>query len=268
MKTKFTNRMSKICLFALIVLFISPIHAQQTDAKSNELLNALIEVNGGYKHIASKKDVQFTYIYDNQAKGKDVSTERHIFNGEHSWASYEQHERNVLPKQKGVALQSLIHGKPSLTLNRKPITDQKALDATVFLRKVNFYWFTMMYKLNDPGTNYHYLGTETVNHITYDKVSLHYDAAITKKENNDEYILYFNPNTHLVDFFYFSLPDWGVDKPILKMTLAYEKVDGVYLSTVRKSYGPNAKGEYELGGIYTCKDIKFNNDFKVDDFKL
>lgn len=215
MKTKFTNRMSKICLFALIALFISPIHAQQTDAKSNELLNALIEVNGGYKHIASKKDVQFTYIYDNQAKGKDVSTERHIFNGEHSWASYERHERNVLPKQKGVALQSLIHGKPSLTLNGKPITDQKALDATVFMRKVNFYWFTMMYKLNDPGTNYHYL-----------------------------------------------------DKPILKMTLAYEKVDGVYLSTVRKSYGPNGKGEYELGGIYTCKDIKFNNGFKVDDFKL
>ncbi len=88
MKTKLKKRMTKIYLFALIASFISLLHAQQTEAKPNELLNALIEVNGGYKHIASKKDVQFTYIYDNQAKGKDVSTERHIFNDEHSWAYY------------------------------------------------------------------------------------------------------------------------------------------------------------------------------------
>ncbi len=52
------------------------------------------------------------------------------------------------------------------------------------------------------------------------------------------------------------------------MTLEYEIIDGIYLSTVRKSYGPNEKGEYALNGIYTSKDIKFNNGFKAEDFKL
>ena len=257
-------------VFILAVLAWSGdfINAQNFDEKSEALINALIETNGGYKNIASKKDVQFTYIYDNLDKGRDVSTERHIFHGEHSWGLYEEHMRNVLPNQKGTAIQSLVDGKPALTLNGKPITDQKAIESTVFLRKVNFYWFTMMYKLKDPGTNYKYLGTEKVDGITYDKVSLQYDGAITKKEKNDEYILYFNPNTHLVDLFYFSLPDWGIDKPILKMTLEYEVVDGLYLTTVRKSYGPDANGKYSLGGIYTFKDIKFGNGFKAEDFKL
>lgn len=259
---------SKIGLFAITLSFTAAMHAQQADAKSEVLLDALTELNGGYHKIASKKDVEFTYIYDNLEAGRDVSTERHIFNGEHSWGAYKEHARNVLPKQKGLAIQSLVNGKPALTLDGKAITDEKAIGATVFLRKVNFYWFTMMYKLKDPGTIYTYIGTEKIDDVTYDKVSLKYDADVTKKEKNDEYILYFNPNTHLIDLFYFSLPDWGIDQPILKMTLEYEIVDGVYLSTVRRSYGPNEKGEYQMNGIYTFKDIKFNNGFKAEDFKL
>ena len=257
-----------VLTIAFFLLISADAPAQNADQKSKALLNAMVAVNGGYKTIAAKKDVQFTYIYDNLDMGKDVSTERHIFHGEHSWAEYKEHARNVLPNQKGVAKQSLINGKPSLTLDGKPITDEQAIWGTVFLRKVNFYWFTMMYKLLDPGTNYKHLGTEKIGDITYDKVSLTYDAAVTKKEKNDEYILYFNPDTHLIDLFYFSLPDWGIEQPILKMTLEYEVVDGVYLSTVRKSFGPDEKGNYNLNGVYTFKDIKFNNGFTPEDFKL
>ena len=238
----------------------------QTDSKSAQLIDAMVAVNGGYEKLASKKDVQFTYIYDNFDNGRDVSTERHIFNGEHSWGSYKEHKRNVLPEKEGLAVQSLVNGKPTLSLDGMEITDEKALGGTVFLRKVNFYWFTMMYKLKDPGTNYKHLGTEEINEILYDKVSLTYNADVTKKEKNDEYILYFNPKTHLIDLFFFSLPDWGINEPILKMTLDYEVVDGLYISTVRKSYGPNEKGEYQLNGAYTFKDITFNNGFKPEDF--
>lgn len=257
-------------LFALSIFIVNSnwLLAQHSDAKSKALLNDLTEVNGGYQKIAAKKDVQFTYIYDNFDNGRDVSTERHIFNGEHSWGSYKVHQRNVLPDQEGLAIQSMVNGKPALSLDGKSITDEKALAGTVFLRKVNFYWFTMMYKLKDPGTIYSYLGTEKVEGITYDKVSLTYNGNITGKEKNDEYILYFNPDTHLIDLFYFSLPDWGIDDPILKMTLTYDIVDGIYLTTVRESFGPNEMGEYVLNGRYTFKDIKFNNGFKAEDFKL
>jgi len=252
----------------LLLAIFSALNASiaQTDSKSTQLIDALVAVNGGYEKLASKKDVQFTYIYDNFDQGRDVSTERHIFHGEHSWGSYKEHKRNVFPDKEGLAVQSLVHGKPTLSLNGKEIKDEKALGATVFLRKVNFYWFTMMYKLKDPGTNYKYLGTEEINGNQYDKVSLIYDADVTKKEKNDEYILYFNPKTHLIDLFFFSLPDWGINEPILKMTLNYEVVNGLYISTVRKSFGPNDKGEYQQNGAYTFKDITFNNGFKPEDF--
>lgn len=253
-------------LLLLAFAFVLSAGFAQTDSKSAQLIDALVDVNGGYEKLASKKDVQFTYIYDNFDNGRDVSTERHIFNGEHSWGSYEEHKRNVLPEKEGLAIQSLVYGKPTLSLDGMEITDEKALGGTVFLRKVNFYWFAMMYKLKDPGTNYKHLDTEEINGILYDKVSLIYNADVTKKEKNDEYILYFNPKTHLIDLFFFSLPDWGINEPILKMTLDYEVVDGLYISTVRKSFGPNEKGDYQLNGAYTFKDITFNNGFKPEDF--
>ena len=253
-------------MLLLAISFALNASVAQTDSKSTELIDALVAVNGGYEKLASKKDVQFTYIYDNYDQGRDVSTERHIFNGEHSWGSYKEHKRNVLPDKEGLAVQSLVYGKPTLSLDGMEIKDEKALGGTVFLRKVNFYWFTMMYKLKDPGTNYKHLGMEEINGIQYDKVSLIYDADVTKKEKNDEYILYFNPKTHLIDLFFFSLPDWGINEPILKMTLDYEVVDGLYISTMRKSFGPNEKGEYQLNGAYSFKDITFNNGFKPEDF--
>ena len=259
---------STLASIFVALLFIVSVDAQNTDAKSAELLDALVAVNGGYETLAAKKDVQFHYVYDNFDKGKDVSTERHIFDGEHSWASYEQHDLNVMPGGKGIALQSYVDNNPTLTLDGKDITDEKAIGGTIFLRKVNFYWFTMMYKLKDPGTNYKYLGTEKVGDITYNKVSLIYDANITKKVKNDEYILYFNPNTHLVDLFYFSLPDWGIDKPILKMTLVYETIDGILVTTVRKGFMPTENGDYVPMGVFTFSEIKFNNGFKKEDFIL
>jgi len=133
--------LKKSSLLLVLLFSFSTVKAQQTDEKSKMLLNALVEVNGGYNKLSSKKDVQFTYVYDNFDKGKDVSVERHIFHGEHSWASYSQHDINVLPKVKGEAVQSLVDGKPQLTLAGKASTNEKALGGTVFLRKVNLYWF-------------------------------------------------------------------------------------------------------------------------------
>ncbi|MGJ8736447.1 DUF6503 family protein [Zobellia laminariae] len=259
---------STLASFLLTMVVAITVNAQNTDTKSAELLDALVAVNGGYTALDAKKDIQYHYVYDNFAKGKDVSIERYIFNGEQSWGSYEQHDINLLPGQKGTAVQSLVDNKPALTLDGKSITDPKAIGGTVFLRKVNIYWFAMMYKLKNPGTNYKYLGTEKVGDINYDKVSLTYSADVTKKEKNDDFILYFNPNTHLVDQFFFSLPAMGVNKPILKMTLTYEKVDGLLLSTVRKSYMPDKKGGFVETGVYTMSDIKFNNGFKKEDFLL
>lgn len=264
--SKFKQKPLYLILFITLIGF-SSINAQ-TDTKSKELINALVSVNGGYKKLASKKDVSFTYKYDNFDKGYDLSTEKHIFDGEHSWASYKHHQINVLPGQEGVAIQSFVDSKPQLTLNGEAITDEKNIGGTIFLRKVNSYWFTMIYKLQDQGTNYTYLGTEDVYGTLYDKVSLTYDGKVTNKEKNDAYILYFNPETHLIDLFYFSLPAWGIDRPVLKMVIQYEVIDEIYVPAVRKVYGPDPKGEYHLAGEFTFSDVKFNNGFNKETFLL
>lgn len=256
-----------IILFILFGFSVQLI-AQKMDDKSKILIEALKIKNGGWERLAAKQDVQFTYIYDDKAKGIDVSKERHIFNGEHSWATYEKHEVNVLPGKTGIVKQSLVDGKPAITLNEKTISDEAAIGGTTFLRRVNFFWFTMMYKLDNPGTIFTYLGNEKVNGVNYDKVNLTYDSAITGKAQNDEFILYFNPKTHFIDLFYFSLPAFGVNQPVLRMELTYTEIDGIYLTTERKGYFPNEKGEYSLGGVYTTKNVKFNNGFNEENFKL
>lgn len=265
---KFISLLKKSTWLLLLLFGINSAFAQ-TDAKTNELLDKMLGVTGNYSDLRAKQDVSFNYVYDNFDAGKDVSKERLIFDGEHSWASYSTHQRNVLPKQEGIAEQSLINGVPQLTLNGKFVTDKKALGATVFIREVNPFWFSMIYKLKDNGTIYKHMGTEEVDGTLYDKVSLKYNNAVTKKEADDEYVLYFNPKTHLIDLFYFSLPAFGINAPILRMTLSYEIIEGIYIPTKRESFGPNPEtGEYQLSGRYTFKDVTFNNGFKAEDFVL
>lgn len=261
---KTTTKISSILLCILMLSSTLALEAQDLDDKSQELITKLTALNGGYQLLASKKDVEFTYVYEVLGKGKDVSLERYIFDGEHSWAKYTTHERHVLPNDKGVAMQSTVNGKSKITLDGKEILDPNEIKWTVFLRKVNFYWFSMMHKMKDPGTIFKYLGTEKVGNITYDKVSLTYDATITKKTYNDEFILYFNPKTHLIDEFYFSIKEFGFNKPTMRMTVTYEELDGLYIPTVRKSYNNDGS----IKGIYTFKNITFNNGFTTKYFKI
>ncbi len=254
----------------LALLLSQPTFAQkEIDAKSRQVLDDMISVVGSYERLRAKGDVAFDYVYDNFDQGRDVSQEKLIFDGESSWAKYTEHDRNVLPGQEGMVEQSLIDGKAQMTLNGKFVHDEKALGAAVFIREVNPYWFTMIYKLEDNSTIYKYMATERVDGVDYDKISLTYDNGMTKKAADDEYILYFNTKTHMLDLFYFSLPAFGVQTPILRMELSYEKIEDVYVPTVRKSYAPNpATGEYVLNGEYTFKNVKFNNGFKATDFVL
>jgi len=257
-----------IAAFAIILFSAFSFQNIDIDPKSKSLIDNLYEVNGGWDMLVSKKDVQYTYIYKDFKKGTDMSTERYIFDGEASWGEYSQHEANVLPGMEGVAKQCYMDGEAKISCAGKMITDPKAVGGTEFLRVANYFWFAMMYKLDDPGTHHKYMGQEEVNEVMYDKVSLSYNPQEVGKEVNDAYVLYFNPKTHLVDQFMFSLPALGVDKPILRMDLDYEKIDGVYIATTRRAYAPNKEGVYGQMGEYITKDIKFSNGFKKEDFKI
>ena len=240
--------------------------AAKPTSKSMQLIKEMESVNGGWNAILALKDVQYDYRYDDKAKGLDLSTEKYIFADETSMATYSEHNVNVMPGAGGVVTQLLADGKPSIKKDGVVVTDPAAVGGTGFLRHANFYWFTMMYKLSDPNCIHEYMGQEEVNGINYDKVKTTYKG--TGKDADDGYICYFNPKTHLVDQFYFSLPAFGINDIVVRMELEYQKIDGVYIATHRKGFFPDGKGGHVLGGEYTSSNIKFNNGFTRKDLEI
>jgi len=234
------------------------------------IIQAISEASGGWNNLWNLKDVQYTYTYEQADGKKDVSVERYIFDGEHSWGKYSIHQVNVMPEGEQSVIQYFAKGKATASMDGKEITDKKILGATDFLRQVNYYWFMMNFKIGDPGTSYEYKGQETVEGKVYDKVTITYDPEKTGKEANDAYILYVNSETKLIDQFYFSLPAWGINDAVLLMKVKYTEIDGIQVPTHRYAYIPNEKGEFpekpSISEIST--DVKFNNGFTSEDLKI
>ena len=111
-----------------------------------------------------------------------------------------------MPGAGGTVVQSLVNNQAACAQDGKLMEDSQIVGGTDFLRRANYFWFAMFFKLNDPGTIHKYLGQEEVEGTNYHKISVSYESEETGKEQNDAYILYLNPETMLVDQFFFSLP--------------------------------------------------------------
>ena len=233
-----------------------------TDDPSS-MLASIAYAHGGWDDLWNKKDVQYSYDYRSADGKADVSIERYIFATETSFGYYKQHDINAMPGTEGEVMQ-YYDGKSTIaTLAGKAIEDAQAIGVSDFLRRANYFWFLMPYKLTDEGTVLKYLGQEEYNGTLYDKLEVTYDPAITGKEQNDIYILYVNPTTKMIDRFYFSLPFLGVDAPALIANYQYEDIDGQKIATKRTYFLPNEKGEYGEAPslVQTLTNIKFNNGF-------
>lgn len=255
----------------MLSVIITSASGQAKDPK--ELLMNLDKACGTWDKLYALKDVEFTYKYHYPEPNiMDLSTERYIFEGEHSWAKYSVHQINAMKDKEGEVVQS-YNGKTDVaktTLKGEIVALPAEIGTAQFLRKANYFWFVMMFKLTDPGTILAYEGQETVNGINYDKVTVAYESATTGKEQNDAYILFINPETGLVDRFFFSLPLMGINVPAILMEVAYTEVQGVKLPLTRNIYmpGPDGKVGEVAALVQTLTGLKFNNGFNVTDFDL
>lgn len=234
-----------------------------SDPKS--VLYAVAEATGGMANLKALKDVSFDYSYVQPDGKKDVSTERYIFKNEASWAKYTTHEVNVAPALKGDVIQFYDGEKAFVYNNGKAIEDPSIVGVGQFLRQANYMWFTMMFKLEDPGTIYKFDGQETVNGTLYDKIHVTYDPEITGKAENDIYIVYVNPETHLVDQFKFSLPAFKVLDPVLLAKLTYTEIDGIQVISRREMFAPAPDGS-GYGPMVDQKttNVSFNNGYTTE----
>ena len=237
------------------------------DPKS--MLAAIEYAHGGWGDLWNKKDVQYTYDYRYPDGKADVSTERYVFESEASYAKYSQHDINVMPGKKGDVSQFFNGDSTIVMVDGKKTDDEQLNGVGGFLRRANYFWFVMPYKLNDKGTISSYEGQEELNGTTYDKLKVTYDSEITGKEQNDIYVLYVNPETKHIDRFYFSLPFLGVNDPVIIADYTYEDIEGQMIATKRKYYMPSEAGYSEEPSIVqTLTDISFNNSYTMETIKL
>jgi len=235
--------------------------------KGQQLVYNLTQKTGNYQTLLNKKDVVYTYTYQTPDGKKDLSTEKYMFNGELSYGAYKQHER-TLPNLKGLIEQGYDGDTYWLKHDGVEMDDEASLKRVAFNRPTNFYWFSMMPKLLDPGVVYDYLGEKSIDNKTFQIVKISFTSEDNKP--TDIYQLYINKETGMVDQFLFTVADFGkMDVPNL-MQLEYEDIDGMLIPTKRQYKKSNWEAEVtDLPWIYvTWTDIKFDNNLKEEDFKI
>ena len=239
--------------------------AIEFENRGHELVYRMTQKVGDFKQLASKKDVTYTYTYQTPDGKFDISTEKYRFDGELSFGAYKKHDR-TLANLSGVIKQGYDGSEYWLKHNGEVLLDTAYLKRIAFNRHTNFYWFTMMQKLMDPGLNYQYLKEQTIGDKEYHVVKVTFESdGVAKK---DIYQLYINKKTNLVDQFLFTVADFGKMEPLL-MKIEYETIEGILLPTKRmyKNSNWDAVLTDDPWILVNWSDIKFNTGLTLADFK-
>lgn len=233
--------------------------------KAHELVHGMTQKVGNFGKLVSLHDVTYTYTYITTDGKTNSSTEKYIFDGEYSYGKYETHER-TFPQLEGLIEQGYDGNEYWLKHNGEFLTDESLLESVAFIRPTNFYWFTMMQKLADPGLNYEHLGETTIEAQDYDIVKVTFNSKDDKP--TDIYQVYINKKTSLVDQFLFTVADYGKMETPYLMKLEYEEVQGILLPTTRlyKQSTWNADVTDKPWTKATWTDIKFNTGLTTEDF--
>ncbi len=257
--------MKKITFYIIAMVCVHVGMAQQNSQTAKALIEKVVAKTGNYDLLKQLKDVEFEYTFYSPKSGKkDVSVERYIFDGEVSWGRYKTHDVYVMPNKTETVTQ-FYNGKndTKMIVGKENITDPKVLNKTTFLRKANFYWFTMMPKLLDDGIIYKQLPDRKHNNIQYKIVKIGFNQGVG--EVQDDFILYINPKTNLIDRFLFTVKGSGLG--ILRMETTYETVNGYTFMAHRKVISGANWEDSNTGALLfeqTTTNVKFTNGFTKD----
>jgi hypothetical protein len=237
------------------------------DDKAAELVAAMQKKTGTMQDLHALKDVEYTYTYRSGATGKlDLSVERYRFDGELSYGRYVVHEVFVSPDLKGEVIHAYDGEQYYATIDGRPLEDPEVMALVRFGRPTNYYWFTMMQKLTDPGTVHEYQGTRIVDGVTYDLVQLTFESKNDRP--TDRYVLYFNRSTQLIDRFLFTVIDFGKTDPYM-MEVEYDRFGKLLLPTYRRYAPSNWSGEIKKDewNEEIMTGLHFDNGFTKADFR-
>ena len=225
------------------------------------LLEESIEAMGGMERYQQLHDVTYELTYRDMVSGKqDSSTEKYLYAGELSWATYHQHTKNVAPDKEGPVLQAWNGHNAWLIVEDNFVPAPPALRMVEFGRKTSFFWMNMMFKMLDPGTRHEQLPNRNFDGNSYEIVQVTYDENIGDAQ--DRFILYINPVSKLVEHFLFSNAFMGPEVPPRMMHVEFQVVEGIKFPKRQWYETADWEGNIVAGGppksekLYT--DIKIN----------
>ncbi len=248
---------------SILLAAMSIIATAQT---AKELVAQAIEATGGKQNFYNLGNVNYDLEY-RTPPGKGATTliahETYVFDGELSHATYTEHS---LTGANGKVVEGYDGKAAWVTFDGKLSNDKQANGVARFLRKTNYYWFTMFFKLLDEGLNYEKLSDKKLNNKSYNRVKITFGDKVGDAQ--DTYVLYINKETKMIDQFLFTVVAFGLTEPNL-MTFEYETINGIKIPSKRKyiqaDWEGNIKGKAHT--ITNWTNIKFNTDVDTALFK-
>lgn len=245
-----------ITVFSMVIFSMTSSFAQN----ATQLVSEMVDVLGGKQNYYNHKNVSYNYEYHNpDAPITLISKETYAFDGELSRGEYTEHS---LLGANGKVLEGYDGKDAWVKFDGKISDDKQANGVARFLRKTNYYWFSMFFKLLDTGVNLEYIGSKEVEGREYNLVKVTFGSTVGDAQ--DTYVLYINKRTKLVDQFLFTVIGFGVKEPSL-MKLHYETIDRIKVPSERTYIGSNWDGEI-IGKKWTTTywtNIKFNSDLDL-----
>jgi hypothetical protein len=248
-----------IGLFIILLLATGTTFSQNADQLISEMVTAM----GGKQAFYNMGNVTYDYEYSDPNGGTNLKgKETYVFDGELSLGDYTEHS---LLGANGKVLEGFDGTNAWVKFNGAPSMDEQANGVARFLRKTNYYWFAMFFKLQDQGVNREYIGSKKVEGHDYDLVRITFGDNVGDAQ--DSYVLYINKRTKLVDQFLFTVIAFGITEPNL-MRVRYETVDGIKIASERSYIGSNWDGDIigEKWATTYWSNIKFKTEIATSLF--
>jgi len=180
----------------------------------------------------------------------------------HTWDKWTgQHRVEGTDKEghKYVMIENVNTKEGKAWLDGKPVEGEalKKMMENAYGAWVNdTYWLIMPYKIKDPGVHLTYAGEDTIDGKAYDKLHLSFDhVGLTP---GDEYWVWINQSTHLMDRWAFHLESMKPDEPASPWDwTGWQRYGKVMLAPHRTQVGGEAR-KLELGDIAVSDSVPAN----------
>mgnify|MGYP001794515282 CR=1 FL=1 len=159
----------KKVIFTLALIVVASIATAQT---GKELVAEAIEASGGKQNFYNLGSVEYDLEYrtpPGEGAITLVAHETYVFDGELSYATYTTHS---LTGANGKVVEGYDGKDAWVTFDGKLSNDEQANGVARFLRKTNYYWFSMFFKLLDDGVNYEKLSDQKANGKDYNRIKI------------------------------------------------------------------------------------------------